>query len=280
MFDPECYELVDFGDGIKVERFGGQLIARESPSVDQFELESSIDSFEVEASFDSRDFEAAKWHGQIEGDWIFERGPMRMLLRQTPSGQVGVFPEQAHNWDWIANHAGLLDGKRAINLFAYTGATTLALAACGVEVTHVDSASSVVSWARANAECSALQERPIRWIVEDALRFMRREIKRGKTYDIFVADPPSFGRGLKKETWKIERDIRELITLAAELCPNPTMAIVSCHTPSIDGYDLAELLQMRFELDPELIAQLPLTLPSLNGRTLPSGECARFVVGA
>ena len=279
MFDPKFYELDDFGDGVKVERFGGKLIARESPSVYRFEMQKPIDSFEVDASFDERDFESPKWHGQIEGDWLFEHGQMRMSLRQTPSGQVGVFPEQAHNWNWISQNRSLIEGKRAINLFAYTGGTTLSLAACGVEVTHVDSASSVVSWARSNAELSGLKERPIRWIVEDAMRFVQREIKRGKSYDIFVADPPSFGRGVKKETWKIERDLHELLELAAKLCPDPTMAIVSCHTPSFDAFDLANIMRDNFSKASALIEEVPLGLPSRCGRTLPSGECARFVVG-
>jgi 23S rRNA (cytosine1962-C5)-methyltransferase len=278
MFHPKSYELIDFGDGIKVERFGDKLIARESPSVDFFDLRELIDTYEVDASFDSRE-DSPIWHGQITEDWNFQHGPLRMLLRQTPSGQVGVFPEQAHNWNWIERHADLLDGKKAINLFAYTGGTTLALAKSGVEVTHVDSASSVVSWARANAERSTLHDWPIRWIVEDAMRFMRREIKRGKRYDIFIADPPSFGRGVKKEVWKIERDLGELMSLAAELCPEPTMAILSCHTPTFDAADLDHLLRTRFRVDANLIEEFTLTLPSIDGRTLPAGECARFVAG-
>lgn len=279
MFDPEAYELVDFGDGIRLERFGGRLIARESPSVDRFEMQRSIEDVEVDASFDSRD-ESLSWHGETEDDWQFVHGPVRFELRQTPTGQVGVFPEQAHNWNWIASNAELLAGKKAINLFAYTGGSTLALSAAGAEVTHVDSASSAVSWARTNAELSGLSDRPIRWIVEDAIRFMQREIKRGKSYDIFVADPPSFGRGPKKETWKIERDLEELLALASELCPNPTMAIISCHTPDWLASELGEELQRHFSVDAKLVETNSLLLKTGDGRELPSGECARFIVGA
>jgi len=280
MFDPKSYELIDFGDGTKVERFGGKLIARESPSVDLFAMQSEIENYEVDASYDRREKGPSKWHGQLEDGWEFMHGSVRFSLRQAPSGQVGVFPEQAHNWDWIAKHAERIAGKRAINLFAYTGGTTLALAAAGAEVTHVDSASSVVTWARENASLSGLSDRPVRWIVEDAMRFVQREIKRGKTYDIFVADPPSFGRGVKKETWKIDRDIDELFKLAAELCPQPTMAIVSCHTPTLDSSELAATMNDFFAIDSAKVEAIELMLQTSDGRELPSGECARFVAGA
>jgi len=206
MFDPQQYELIEFGEGTKVERFGGNVVARESPSVEMFDPKSPIDQFEVDASYDSRDGDDGDcaWHGNVEDGWCVVHGSNKFSLRQTPSGQVGLFPEQAANWDWIQSHAAKISGKKAINLFAYTGGSTLALAAAGAHVTHVDSASSVVTWARQNAAASGLADHPIRWMVEDAMKFVQREIKRGNTYEIFVADPPSFGRGKKKETWKIE----------------------------------------------------------------------------
>ena len=277
MFDPQQYELVDFGDGAKVERFGGNLIARESPSVEMFDPNSPIENFEVDASYDSRSADACVWYGDLETGWQIAHGSSKFNLRQTPTGQVGVFPEQAANWDWIASHADRIAGKKAINLFAYTGGSTLALASAGAHVTHVDSASSVVSWASENAAASGLSDHPIRWIVEDAMKFVQREIKRGNTYDVFVADPPSFGRGKKKETWKIDRDFEDLIELAKLLCPDPTMMILSCHTPTWDAGDLEFVLSRHFENQSENFESMPLILKTIDGRELPSGDCARFV---
>lgn len=279
MFGPQQYELVDFGDGTKIERFGGKLIARESPSVEMFDPKSPIDAFEVDASYDSRSGEDCAWHGDVEDSWQIAHGSSKFNLRQTPTGQVGVFPEQAANWDWIASKAERIAGKKAINLFAYTGGSTLALASAGAHVTHVDSASSVVSWASENAAASGLSDHPIRWIVEDAMRFVQREIKRGNIYDIFVADPPSFGRGKKKETWKIDRDFEDLVELAKLLCPEPTMMILSCHTPTWDAADLEFVLSRHFENHSENFESMPLTLKTIDNRELPSGDCARFVSG-
>ena len=274
MFAADQYELIDFGDGTKIERFGDRFVARETPSVELFDLANAIDSFEVDASFDDRDGDLA-WHGDLEQPWQIAHNNIRFSLRQTPSGQVGLFPEQADNWDWIGQHAEKISQKRALNLFAYTGGTSMALAAAGASVTHVDSASSVVKWASENARLSSLES--IRWIVDDAVKFVRREIKRGTTYDILVADPPSFGRGHKKGTWKIERDLDELLELASQLCPNPLMGIISCHTPSFDARDLAYSIREHFGFAGD-VEQLTLALRTSDQRILDSGQCARFVV--
>ncbi|QEG21818.1 class I SAM-dependent methyltransferase [Mariniblastus fucicola] len=277
VFESEQYELIDFGDGTKVERFGDRIVARESPSVEMFEPKMPLGEVEVDASFDSRDGDC-RWHGELDSEWATSHSQSQFSLRQTPTGQVGVFPEQAANWDWIAKHADVVSGKKAINLFAYTGGSTLALAAAGAHITHVDSASSVVTWARENAAKSGLADRPIRWIVEDAMKFVQREIKRGNSYDIFVADPPSFGRGKKNETWKIERDLEDLVELAKALCPDPKMVILSCHTPTWDASDLEFVLERQFASHSEKFEAFALSLNTNDGRTLPSGDCARFVV--
>jgi len=280
MFQADQYELIEFGDGTKVERFGGNVVARESPSVDLFDSKVALDEFEVDASFDSREGPDCRWHGEIETLWQVSHGSKRFGLRQTPTGQVGLFPEQAANWEWIESNSKNIAGKKAINLFAYTGGSTLALAAAGAHVTHVDSASSVVNWARENAAASSLQGHPIRWIVEDAMKFVQREVNRGNSYDIFVADPPSFGRGTKKETWKIDRDFEDLLELAKLLCPDPTMIILSCHTPTWDAADLAFVLERHFAIKNDDSESMTLTLKTADGRELPSGDCVRYLKGS
>lgn len=280
MFESNHYELLDFGDGVKLERFGDQTVARESPSVDFFSVSQPVENWEVDASYDQRDSGKATWHGASENPWSVRHRDSVFQLRHSPSGQVGLFPEQAPNWDWIANNKSVVAGKKAINLFAYTGGTTMALARAGASVTHVDSAPSVVSWARQNAAASGLSEHPIRWIVEDAIKFMQREIKRGNHYDIFVADPPSFGRGKNRQTWKLDRDLETLVHLASELCPDPTMAILSCHTPGHDAVLLKEMIEAYFgDTAGELgnVEAIEMVLETGSGRKLPSGDCARFV---
>lgn len=280
MFDKQQYELIDFGDGVKLERFADRVLSRDSPSVDFFSTATPVETWNVDASYDQRDGQVARWHGGTdEGDdrWSVQHRDSVFQLRHSASGQVGVFPEQAANWDWIHSNRAALAGKKAINLFAYTGGTTMALAAAGAAVTHVDSASSVVSWARENAGASGLAEHPIRWIVEDAVKFMQREIKRGNRYDAWVADPPSFGRGKKNQTWKLDRDLEALVQLASELCPDPTMAILSCHTPGYDSILLQEMLEAFFGEHHVSVEAMELMLSTGDGRQLPSGDCARFV---
>src|SRR5262249_38694967 len=154
--------------------------------------------------------QSAKW---MPDEWIFKHDRVtsfRLQLDAMPSGQVGVFPEQCENWEWTAKQvrrsqppADAGRSLRVLNLFAYTGASTLAPAAAGAEVVHVDSARSVVERARQNAALSGLAERPIRWIVEDAMKFCQREVKRGNKYDAVILDPPTYGHGPKGEPWKI-----------------------------------------------------------------------------
>jgi 23S rRNA (cytosine1962-C5)-methyltransferase len=192
---------------------------------------------------------------------------------------LGIFPEQAANWRWL--HDQVRRGEqppRVLNLFAYTGASTLAAALAGAQVVHVDSARNTVAWARRNAELSGLAEAPIRWIVEDALRFVRRELKRGNTYDAVILDPPGFGRGPKGETWKLERDLPELLELCRELTAGRRrLMLLSCHTPGYDESKLRSLLAQSASAAPAPeIESGPLALIDPSGRELPSGFMARL----
>ena len=285
MFQRDQYELLDFGNGVKIERFGSRIISRQTPSVDRYALKRKEDRYKLDAKYVGRsvshsDARQPCWLGGDSADWTLFHGGCHFELRQTPTGQVGIFPEQAANWDWIQEHAELLHNRKAINLFAYTGGSTMALANAGAKVVHVDSAASVVNWAKSNAGLSGLRDRPIRWIVDDAMKFLKREVKRASQYDILVADPPSFGRGKKNETWKIERDLDELVSTAAQLCPRPVMLILSCHTTSFNASGLVSLVRKYFPAIPvRRIEGLPLHLETRGKRILPSGYCARYAVG-
>lgn len=274
MFTPDQYQLIDFGEGEKLELFAGQSVRRPAPVANdnaKLNRDSWLDSIRYD-----RD---SGWDQRSDSiDQVIENRGMHFSLSATPTGQVGIFPEQVFNWDWILDCESDLSGLKAINLFGYTGGTTLALAKRGVKVTHVDSANSVVQWARRNAELSGLGDAPIRWICEDAIRFLQREIKRGNKYDIVVADPPSFGRGPKKEVWKIQRDLPQLVGLLNELCEHEcSMAVLSCHTPEFSFEDLAQLVRGEFGLSQNIGEAFELSIPSkLGARELLSGDCFRF----
>ncbi len=273
--DQSQYRLIDFGGDEKLEMFGGKVIRRETPSVFGIK-DSKSDWNSAELKYRSSQ-NGSQWSGDTVEDWVLSFGPLRLSLRLTPTGQVGVFPEQAVNWSWIDQLPIELSGMKALNLFAYTGGTTLALAHRGVEVVHCDAAKSVVNWARSNAKASGLQNAPIRWIVEDALKFVRREIKRGNRYQIVVADPPSFGRGPGGESWKMKRDFEPLVEALAELTGDGAeMILLSCHTPEFDHNDLGSAVSRSFQIGSDKGESFELKIPAANGKSLVSGQCFRW----
>ena len=167
------------------------------------------------------------------------------------------------------------DTIRVLNLFAYTGGSTLAAAACGAEVTHVDAARNIVAWARRNAELSGLSEAPIRWIAEDAVKFVKRELKRGRRYDAVILDPPSYGHGPQGEVWRLSKHLPRLLAMCGELTDGrPAFMLLTCHTP---GYDPTALTEMMHEaLGAYGICKAhPLTIPAATGAKLPSGIVVR-----
>jgi 23S rRNA (cytosine1962-C5)-methyltransferase len=270
------YDLLDFGRNEKLECIGGVVVRRETPSAPGGKA-SSVDW--GQARLRGRVVgDKYSWDGIAPSDWRFDAGDFQLKLKPTPSGQVGVFPEQSVNWDWLKRCPADLAGLKAINLFGYTGATTLSLANRGAQVVHVDAAKSVVSWARANAQTSGLADSPIRWMVEDALTFVRRELKRGNKYDIIVADPPSFGRGPKGERWKLQRDLFQLIESLSELSRGRCkMVLLSCHTPGVDHRQLRSEVENQFHFEAGTGDSFALELRTQENKSLPSGNCFRWV---
>jgi 23S rRNA (cytosine1962-C5)-methyltransferase len=205
-----------------------------------------------------------------------------MELRLTPFGHVGVFPEQAENWDWIARkvaEGGIAEGRplKALNLFAYTGGATLAAAAAGAEVTHIDAARNTVAWARKNAELSRLAEAPIRWITEDARKFVARELRRGSAYDAVILDPPTYGHGAKGEAWKIDEHLPPLLAHCAQLTADRRIFfLLTSHSPGYGATELTQFLSQAGIATPDQLEAFPLELTTNDGRTLPSGFAARW----
>jgi 23S rRNA (cytosine1962-C5)-methyltransferase len=275
------YQLLDFGAGRKLEQFGPWRLDRPCPGTEraaptQPELWSTAD-----ARFRGDSANAGRWEsrGEMPQRWTMRHGPVVLELKRGESGHVGVFPEQLANWDWLAQRLQSQGERlRVLNLFAYTGGSTLACAAAGAEVVHVDAARNVVAWARRNAELASLVEAPIRWIHEDALKFTRREARRANRYDALILDPPSYGHGPRGEVWRLSRDLPRLLTLCAELTAGHCrFLLLTCHTPGYDPPRLETMVREAFvESARGEFSSEKMTLRTPTGQTLPSGAVVRW----
>ena len=278
------YELIDFGAGRVLERFGQFTLDRYSQAATEFNKRTpnvwnKADAFFVEETrpdeFDSinqRGLWKGPWNPQ---PWSISIAQIVFELKCTPFGHVGIFPEQISNWRRITDNLLKLkkpDAElRVMNLFAYTGGSTLAAASTGASVVHVDSAKNVVAWARKNAELSDLATAPIRWIADDAVKFVQRELKRSRKYDAIILDPPTYGHGTGKEVWKIARDLPILLQSCFELIKdNSGFICLTCHSPQFDG---AKLKTMLNKISPRgTIQTFPLSITARTGAVLPLGN--------
>jgi len=238
------YELLDSGAGRKLERFGdvvlsrpcGQALwAKQQPEI----WERSTASFDRERGWQT--------HGNaaLPSSWIVTINDITLRLQPTPAGHLGVFPETRFLWDWIGDTLTSPDGGSAnvLNLFAYSGAATLAAARAGCAVCHVDSSKSMVTRARENAALNQLDAAPIRWIVEDVGKFLAREIRRGREYDAIMLDPPSFGHGTKGEQYRLERDLASTLgQCRALLTDESAFVLLTSHTQGVTKVQLEDLI--------------------------------------
>jgi 23S rRNA (cytosine1962-C5)-methyltransferase len=281
MFEPDHYQLVDFGDGRKLERFGPYLLDRPCPAAEGICQTNPEIWKTASARFERGEAERGKWKksSKLPANWSIPHESFAFDLKLTPFGHVGVFAEQAASWDWIERQAARAASPlRVLNLFAYTGGSTMAAAAAGCEVTHVDAAKNVVAWARSNAANSGLQDAPIRWIAEDAIRFVERELRRGNTYDAVIMDPPSYGHGPKGEVWKIGHNLVPLLDACGQLTKSRRAFILfSCHSPGFGPAELeAVLADAIFGHCQGGVVARPLSLISVDGNELDCGAVARW----
>ncbi len=238
------YELLDSGLGRKFERFGDFTLVRPcSQAIWRPALPPSAwDS--ASARFDRED--GLRWRGReaLPANWNITVDGIGFRLSSTDFGHLGIFPEQRASWRWIGETVRA-SGRRlsVLNLFAYSGGSTMAAALAGADVCHLDASQGMVDWARKNAELNGLKAHPIRWIVDDVHKFLAREVKRGRRYDAIVLDPPSFGRGTRGEVYKLERDLPRTLDLCRQvLSPRPAFALLSAHTPGVTPVTLRHLL--------------------------------------
>ncbi len=281
MFFPDQYELIDFGCGRKLERFGQYVLDRPSVAADCPQIRHGERWNQAAARYERGESARGKWISahELPATWWVNHHGCTLELRRTPFGHVGLFPEQTGNWDWLREvQAASREPLRLLNLFAYTGGATLAAAAAGALVTHVDAARNVVSWARRNATLSGLADAPIRWISEDALTFVRREVRRGNHYQGVILDPPSYGHGPKGQVWKIEQHLPNLLEACADLiAPDPRLVCLTTHTEGLSTGCLRALLaQTKVAPNSRQIETTEMSLITSDGRRLSSGRGARW----
>lgn len=278
---PNGYELLDSGGGRKLERIGPHLLDRQapqafwSPTLDRSEWQQAV-GVHVRKKTGGGFWQ---WRDGEPERWTVNHGGVQFGVRPTPFGHLGLFAEQVSQWDWLNETLKReTDAElKLLNLFAYTGGSTLAAAAAGAGVTHVDAARGVVDWARENQSLNDLGDAPIRWIVDDCQSFVDREIRRERAYDGIILDPPSFGRGSKGEVWKIEDHILPLLASCARLLgSNPKLIILTAHSPGFGGLALNRLLEQFFESDGIEKSWGEMTIEETSGRLLPSGCFARW----
>ncbi len=246
------YELLDSGNRTKLEQFGPYRFVRPEPQAIWAPSLSWKDWQAAAAVFEATDEgEGGRWvmPRPIDDPWAMRYKRLRFWVRPTPFRHLGLFPEQANHWDWMAD---LIRGARrpakVLNLFGYTGIATLAAAEAGATVTHVDASKKAIAWARDNQSLSQLEERPIRWLLDDALKFVRREARRGAKYDGFIIDPPPFGRGPKGEIWRLEESLPVLLAECRTLLSEqPLFTVLTAYAIKASALQLYYALDEMFE---------------------------------
>lgn len=273
------YELLDSGLEEKLERYGSVVLARPDPQALWEKRLGAGEWQKAQGRFERKGKEGV-WHeNNLPKEWEIGFGGLKFLIKPTSFKHTGLFPEQLSNWQWseeLIKSAGR--EVNVLNVFGYTGGASLAAAKAGAKVTHVDASKTAVAWARENAKRSGLEEAPVRWITEDALTFVQREIKRGTKYDAVVMDPPAFGHGPSGELWKIEEDFLKLMELLPQLLSEKPLFVLingyaAGYSPLAFAYNL-DFLSKKFggaiEYGDICIAE------SKGERVLPAGIFARW----
>lgn len=280
------YEVIDCSKGEKLERWGNYILVRPDPQV-IWDTPKKNESWKKRNGHYHRSQKGGgEWEFfDLPQEWSIHYRELTFRLKPFSFKHTGLFPEQAVNWDWFSSIIAKTKAQepdrqiKVLNLFAYTGGATLAAAAAGAAVTHVDASKGMVTWAKENAAASGLSEAPVRWLVDDCVKFVEREIRRGNTYDGIIMDPPSYGRGPKGEIWKIEENVFPLIQLASSLLSeNALFFLVNSYTtglqPAVLTYMMHTVLVPKFGGHVES-SEIGLPVSS-NGLVLPCGASGRW----
>lgn len=280
------YEVIDCSKGEKLERWGDYILVRPDPQVIWDTPKADERWKKKNGHYHRSQKGGGEWEFfDLPQEWSIRYRELTFRLKPFSFKHTGLFPEQAVNWDWFSSIIKKTKAQepdqpvKVLNLFAYTGGATLAAAAAGAAVTHVDASKGMVTWAKENAAASGLSDAPIRWLVDDCVKFVEREIRRGNTYDGIIMDPPSYGRGPKGEIWKIEESVFPLIELAAKLLSEDALFfLVNSYTTGLQPAVLTYM--MHTALVPKFgghVESSEIGLPvSSNGLVLPCGASGRW----
>ena len=282
------YEVIDCSKGEKLERWGDYLLVRSDPQVIWDTPKKEKGWRKMNGHYHRSSKGGGEWEFfQLPKEWTIQYSlpinkKLTFHLKPFSFKHTGLFPEQAANWNWfsqlIADAVSKGRQVKVLNLFAYTGGATLAAAAAGASVTHVDASKGMVTWAKENAISSGLKDAPIRWLVDDCVKFVEREIRRGNHYDAIIMDPPSYGRGPKGEIWKIEESVYPLIQLCSQiLTDNPLFFLINSYTTGLQPAVLSYMISTVLGTANGTVTASEIGLPvSSNGLVLPCGASGRY----
>ncbi len=282
------YEVIDCSKGEKLERWGNYLLVRPDPQVIWDTPKKEKGWRKMNGHYHRSSKGGGEWEFfQLPKEWTIQYSlpinkKLTFHLKPFSFKHTGLFPEQAANWNWfsqlIADAVSKGRQVKVLNLFAYTGGATLAAAAAGASVTHVDASKGMVTWAKENAISSGLKDAPIRWLVDDCVKFVEREIRRGNHYDAIIMDPPSYGRGPKGEIWKIEESVYPLIRLCSQiLTDNPLFFLINSYTTGLQPAVLSYMISTVLDTANGTVTASEIGLPvSSSGLVLPCGASGRY----
>ncbi len=241
------YELLDMADGLKLEKWGPHILIRPDPQIIWKEKKFPELWKKAEAEYVRSNTGGGQWrfYKNIHREWTINYKDLKFNVKLMNFKHTGVFPEQAVNWDWMINKIKNANKTiKVLNLFAYTGAASVACLSAGAEVTHVDASKGIIELAKENVKLSGFEDRKIRYLVDDVNKFVAREIRRGNKYDAIIMDPPSYGRGSNGETWKFESDIEDLVkTCSKILSDKPLFFLINSYTTGISSMVLENILK-------------------------------------
>lgn len=275
------YELIDASGGEKLERWGEHILLRPDPQAIWATARTDRRWRRPDAVYRRSSAGGGAWEkNSLPPSWRIRYGELTFQVKPMSFKHTGLFPEQAANWDWAMEKIRAAKRPvRVLNLFAYTGAATVACLAAGAEVCHVDAAKGMVAWAKENAVCSGVADRPVRWIVDDCAKFCQRELRRGRSYDAIIMDPPSYGRGPGGEVWRLEDDLWPFVSQVVPLLSDePLFVLINSYTTGLSAsvltYIAESLFTKRFggHSDAQELG-LPVTA---SGLALPCGASCRW----
>ena len=276
------YEIIDMANGEKLEKWKDIILVRPDPQIIWKEKQKPEEWKKQNAKYNRSKTGGGSWEYKtsIPKSWQIKYKNLTFNIKPMGFKHTGLFPEQAVNWDWMINK--IKNSKREIkvlNLFAYTGGATVACLSAGASVCHVDSSKGMVTWAKENVESSNLGDRPVRYIVDDVIKFVNREIRRGNKYDAIIMDPPSYGRGANGEVWQFEDNIYDLVDLCSKvLSDNPLFFLINSYTTGISSKVLENILNLTIEKEHNgKVYSGEIGLPMKNSKlVLPCGIYGRW----